>query len=175
VRPVTQRRTGYGRGQCTEASLASLLEVALEAVPDLWAVPDVPLDAPPERHQPDEKLHALWRWLREEHQVVWCELRYPVALPLELVPETFLGAVRAVFGVDQLEDSPWTEHHIMFGPAFAGVGHCVVGRHGQIVWDPNPNKVGIRACEGMIFLAPLELCPPDLPLAPRWDLRMEGP
>lgn len=172
--PVTQVRTGYGRGQCTEASIASLLEVELEAVPDLWAGPLVPLDAPPEVHQPLLLCEALWRWLREVHQVVWCEVRFPAALELSTVPYAHGRAVRVLFGLDAPDAEPWTEHHVMFGANPAGISHCVVGRYGSVVHDPNPSRAGIVACSGLIFLIPLDRCPEDLPLAARWDLQM-GP
>ena len=172
---VTQIRMGYGQGQCTEASLASLLELPLDAVPDLWAGPGVPPDAPPEAHQPMERCEALWRWLREERGVVWCEARFPMALPLEAIaPSTVRGVVGSILPhVDDL-DAPWVEHHILFGPNISGVGHCVVGRYGRVVWDPNPHRVGIVACEGMIFLVPVALCPSDLPLAARWNLSVQS-
>lgn len=172
--PVDQVRTGYGCGQCTEASIASLLGVSLDVVPDLWAGPHVPVDAPLEEHQPKERCEALWRWLREVHGVVWCELRFSSLLSGTRIGADFVTqALRMVFPhLRNPEIASWAEHHVMFGPNPSGVEHCVVGRGGAFVHDPNPSRRGIAACSGLIFLVPLEQCPPELPLAARWDLEV---
>lgn len=62
--------------------------------------------------------------------------------------------------------------HVMFGPNPGGVSHCVVGRMGTVVWDPNPSRAGLAAVDGLIFLVPLDRCPPDLPLAACWHLEV---
>ncbi len=169
MKPITQTRTGYGRGNCTEAALASILEVELATLPELWAGPHVPFDAPPDMHQPTERCEALWRHLREVHSVVWCEMRFPRRLQLsEVDAYTVVSAYQAVLG-----PAPATlEHHVMFGPNPGGVSHCVVGRMGAVVWDPNPSRAGLAAVDGLIFLVPLALCPPDLPLAAAWHLQL---
>lgn len=169
MKPITQTRTGYGRGNCTEAALASILEVELATLPELWAGPHVPLDAPPEAHQPRERCDALWRHLREVHGVVWCEAKFSRRLSLEEVDAfTVASAYQATIG-----DVPADlEHHVMFGPNPGGVSHCVVGRMGTIVWDPNPSRAGLVAVDGLIFLVPLDCCPPDLPLAAAWRLEV---
>ena len=73
--PVTQTRTGYGCGNCTEAGIASLLGVALEDLPDIWAGPHVPDDAPAEEHQPLANRIRLWEWLKREHSVQLCGVK----------------------------------------------------------------------------------------------------
>ena len=149
MRPVTQIRTGYGRGQCTEAAIASILEVELNEVPDLWAGPHVPLSAPPRDHQPLERHEALWAWLKDRGRM-WCWGEF-AARPLPLNPADY----------PHLDWLPWEGHHLMAGPNPDGVEHMVVGKAGRLAWDPNPTRRGIVACNAAGFLLPLDDCPPE--------------
>ena len=143
MRPVTQVRTGYGRGQCTEAAIASILECRLDEVPELWGGPSVPVDAPPEEQQPQENHERLWAWLQTRGFLfAWGEFsERPVPLLYLRFGEAF-------------DDLPWAGFHLMAGPNPDGVQHMVVARGGGVAWDPNPSRRGITACSAVGFLLP---------------------
>lgn len=153
--PVTQVRTGYGRGQCTEASIASLLEVPLEAVPDIWAGPHVPLDAPGSEHQPLALTVKMWEWLKREHGVMLCGIKLRERAPT--IREAWLRS-DGLFPFDWSE-AAWSRFHIACGPNPDGVEHCVVCERGELAWDPNPSRRGIVACQFVQWLVPLDLLP----------------
>lgn len=161
-----QVRTGYGRGQCTEAAIASILGVPLEAVPDLWAGPDVPDDAPAHVHQPIERLLAMWAWLKSDHDVMLCGVRLSVRMPVEVAWERSIYTMaRAGFHVDSLD---WSAYHLASGPNPDGHGHYVVCNLGRVVHDPNPKQRGIINAEHIQWLVPLGLVPDsarDMPSA----------
>lgn len=150
---ITQTRTGYGRGQCTEASIASLLEVPLETVPDIWAGPYAPLDA----QQPLELSIKMWEWLKREHGVMLCGIKLRERAPT--IREAWLRA-DGLFPFDWSE-SEWARYHIAIGPNPDGVEHCVVAERGELAWDPNPRRRGIVACQFVQWLVPLCLFPAD--------------
>lgn len=157
---VDQVRTGFGRGQCTEASVASLLDVPLDAVPDLWD-PSAPAGAPADVHQPPERRLVLWTWLRERHGVAWTEIHHAEAAPD--ADHDYAGILRAL-GLPIGDVVPaWAEHHIIAGNNPDGVGHFVVGRLGRIVHDPNPSRRGLATRDGFVVLVPIDLIPEGWP------------
>ena len=127
--PVQQTRTGSLEGNCTEARVASLLEVSLDDLPDLAAADAMGLDR--------------WKVLGEYVQAKGFDLFW---FDLE---KTELGD----FFPDQLiPDLPWSGYHLMAGPNPDGVPHMVVGADGRMVWDPNPKKGGIQWVDGFGLL-----------------------
>ena len=56
---VTQDRTEAGSGNCTEATIASILRVPLVSVPDLWT-------GSFEEPRSDERWLALHAWLKKQ-------------------------------------------------------------------------------------------------------------
>ena len=171
-RPVDQVRVGYGRGQCTEASVASLLGCELADVPDLWAGPDGPADAPPVAHQPTGRLRALMRWLRGRG-LLWVEVGFTRrALPLGI--DGTLGLSEAVGWPAWMQ---WDEPHLLLGHSPGGVGHATVGLHGRVHHDPNPSRRGLTNANAVAWLVPAASFP-------AWDamigdsgliIRLEGP
>lgn len=163
---VTQRRTGAPRGQCTEASVATVLGVALEDVPDLWV-----LSGRPEGGVEVDRsagVLALWAWLKAQG-VLWAWGDFserPCPLDWRCFGELFA-------------DLPWEGLHLLGGPNPDGVPHMVVAQGGRVVWDPNPSRRGIVACDGAGFLLPLESVPPKWRGLPgvelRFELALEGP
>lgn len=172
VIPVDQIRTGRGRGQCTEASIASVLEVPLEAVPDLWAGPEVPEDAPDEDHQPMELRERLWAWMLKEFGVV------EIGVHFTDYPRNPLSAWAAAvqffqdhFGIDLTK--PEHEYQLLIGPNPDGHSHQVVGHRGIVVHDPNPSRRGITECTHVAWLLPITLVPAEVRHMPSicWDIR----
>jgi hypothetical protein len=154
-RPVTQTRTGFGRGNCTEASIASLLGVEIDQVPDLWT--GAPDGSTAEEHQPFANRLHLWQWLKSKHGVQLCGVKLAT-------PERDLGeAWRRASDVIPLdvEAATWARHHLIIGHNPAGVWHQICGaRHGRMVWDPNPSRAGVVDCQWVEWLVPLG-CVPD--------------
>jgi hypothetical protein len=141
---VTQTRFGFPSGNCTEAALASVLGVPLEAVPSLWCGRlDV---ATPEEAQPADRYAALMAWLRREHGVRWEVWTLPAPVPLP-VPRS---AYDAGEGLGRWWDAP----HFLSGPNPDGVRHMTVGLRGVVEWDPNPRRRGILSAEDVGALVP---------------------
>lgn len=157
MKPVDQIRTGFGRGQCTEASIASMLEVELADVPDLWSgAPDT--EADPEVHQPMANRLRLWWWLQERHGVMLVGFR--LKTPLNIA-EAWDRASRLMFESADFRRLP--NDHFAAGPNPDGVSHLVVCRRGALVHDPNPLRRGIVEARWIEWLVPLD----DVPEAAR--------
>jgi hypothetical protein len=148
---VGQVRTGFGRGQCTEASIASLLGVNLNEVPDLWAGPDAGPTA--DEQQPFENRVRLWEWLKSEHQVMllgvkllqsWTDLTAAYIHACKLFP----------FNVGR---EPWARYHLIIGHNPDGVWHQICGKRGIPVWDPNPSHRGLINVQWFEWLVPLDV------------------
>ncbi|MCA9494711.1 MAG: hypothetical protein KC621_32505 [Myxococcales bacterium] len=151
MKPVWQRRTGYGRGQCTEATIASLLEVELDAVPQLWAGPEVPDAAPPEEQQPDENHDRLRRWLLDRHGRMWVAVHLLTAAPVAVGDAWVLASeMLESLGIDAFA-AAWRWHGAG-GPSHRGVPHLVVAEAGRIRHDPNPTAPGLAACNTILWL-----------------------
>lgn len=155
MKPVDQIRTGFGRGQCTEASIASLLGVPLDEVPDLWSgAPDSETNV--EVHQPQANRMRMWWWLQERHGVMLIAARLPE-------PTTVLDAwLRGVTFL--VEDAGFprealSPHHLAVGPNPDGMSHCVVALDGVVVHDPNPQRRGIVNARWVEWLVPLRAVP----------------
>jgi hypothetical protein len=155
MKPVDQVRIGFGRGQCTEAAIASLLGVPLDAVPDLWAGPDAGPTA--EEQQPIVNLIRMWEWLKTNHGVQLCGVRLATPMPLY---EAWMRARDVLPGVAVLDD--WARWNLAVGPNPDGVGHYVVCRDGTMVHDPNPRRRGIVECTHVQWLVPLGLLDGDV-------------
>lgn len=167
MRPVDQIRTGFGRGQCTEASIASLLEVGLEDVPDLWTgAPETETD--PEAHQPMANRMRLWWWLQERHGVMLVGGKLPRPTTIReawrLAEEFMLH--HAGFG--------WLpEDHLAIGPNPDGVSHQVVCCRGKLMHDPNPSRRGITGAQWIEWLVPLDRVPESARGMPCAEWRVE--
>jgi hypothetical protein len=151
VRPVTQLRVGRPSGQCTEACIASLLEVPLEEVPDLWDPTHPDADADGRTAEAWERLYA---WIRSKG-FVWAWGPLPAPLALDAVE---LDRLLPPDGVRALPDG----HHMLGGPNPDGAPHWVVARHGKVVWDPNPTRRGITRVEEIGGVFRIELMPEDV-------------
>lgn len=157
MKPVDQIRTGRGRGQCAEATFASLLGVRLDDVPDLWAGPGVPEDAPPLVHHPPELREKLYAWLKEQHQ------RMCVVMPCEgwLIPDAYAAAVERMWRPNDDPPPKWMRYHRAIGPNPDGVLHAVVCHAGVVVHDPNPTRRGITHAIRLDWLVPLAYIPAE--------------
>lgn len=156
---VTQSRVGAPAGNCTEATIASLLDVALEDVPQLWSgLYDT--DDP----QPDERWRELLRWLREEHGRLWA---FGVVDPGAALPVP----------IRDLELPSWLgfdRYHLISGRNPDGVRHYCVGFAGELVWDPNPSRRGLVGCDGLASLVALDHVPRGMRDWPWLTLRISG-
>lgn len=143
MREVTQTRTGFPAGNCTEAVLASLLDIDIEDVPQLWCGRLDVKDGT--EAQPAENMAALLDWLEVEHGVRWVEwkLSAPCGLPI------------AAVDLPALDLLDTTQPHILVGPNPDGVQHCVVGQGGGVRWDPNPRRRGIACVTHIGALVPV--------------------
>lgn len=142
---VTQTRTGRPAGNCTEAAIASILEVPLEAVPDLF---DPEADPEAEGWR-DHRWKVVHDWLLAEHGMKYVQIRRP---PSEALPIIAQG-----IGEERMR----TTHHLLMGKNPDGVGHAVVALAGEVVWDPNPRRRGITDPDEVVFLLPADLFPPE--------------
>jgi len=149
---VTQSRTGAPSGNCTEATIASLLGCRLEEVPVLWSGN---MNAKTlEEAQPPERLEVLNQWL-EERGLIWVNWTFaePVAGPI--AAEVYERSR----GPWPNDDSP----EYWLGPAFGrphiiggfnpdGVPHFCVGMAGKVLWDPNPLRRGLATIDSIAAL-----------------------
>lgn len=144
-RRVTQTRTGFPAGNCTEAALASLLGCDIEDVPVLWSG-DMGATTDDDA-QPPERFAAMLDWLHDRGWE-WREWRLaePVAPP---VPEAAYLAASGWRG-------GWSAPHFLAGPNQDGIAHMVIGSRGVVLWDPNPTRRGIVAVTHIGQLWPVE-------------------
>ena len=138
MRLVTQTRTGSPTGNCSEACIASLLEVEIEEVPDL-------LDL---EHEPGDPEFRLAGWARMH--------AFLHARGLQFVQVSHFPAVALAMMVNRFGVRVRGMHHVAAGPNPDGLGHAVVALWGVPVWDPNPSRRGITSVEEMWFLIPLD-------------------
>lgn len=150
---VTQSRTGRPAGNCTEASIASILGVPLEAVPDLYDPEEDP-ESPTWRQARWKVLHD---WLLTEHGLKYVQVRLPPAQALPII-------ARGI-GEEALRNT----YHLLMGKNPDGLGHAVVGLNGEMVWDPNPRRRGIVDADEVVFLLPATLFPKEFRDWPGFD------
>ena len=138
---IKQRRTGPVMGQCTEATIASLLRLH----PDVWenVVPD--LYDPEGRTARTEK--PLYEWLLKQGlRQVRCHF----------APREVLNPYIFVVDVDWL---PWDfQCHALMGESPSGVPHMMVGKRGHQFWDPNPEGKGLKNIDAFMFLLNKQQC-----------------
>lgn len=156
---VTQVRTGKPRGQCTEASIASLLECNLEDVPDLLE-PGHPDEASMELHRPQWRWIRLLEWIKSEHSrqlflVKFIEYRPSIKAAWDEAAPLMSDALGLICNHD------WWGDHLAAGHNPDGIQHQVCARVGSLLWDPNPSRRGIVNCDEIAWLVPLEFVPAD--------------
>lgn len=153
MRPVFQTRFGAPTGQCTEASIASILECELHEVPDLYD---------PERPDSRERTWPiLLQWL-VDRGVCWvggplgAHRMLPLVLPEELPHEQHNEGLQ--FARRELTVA-WRRWHLLLGTNSAGVGHACVGWGGRLIHDPNPSRAGLVTVDEVAALVPtVTLC-----------------
>ena len=119
--PVMQSRTG-ANGNCMEASLASLLELPLDAVPDLGT-------------------NAQWL-PRLADFLSGRGLYYILVAPLDPEEQHILTPMFARGDV----------YHIIEGISPRGGPHACVGCNGELVHDPHPGGHGLAKVDGFGFI-----------------------
>lgn len=140
--PVDQVRTGNPQGQCTEAAVASLLEVSLGDVPDLWEGQSADEERPPRRW-----VELLGLILSHGCQFV----RYHVSrTPLNDFDLDALDLHREARFVAR-------GFHLLGGKNPDGFDHMVVAKDGVVVHDPNPSRNSIVVVEEVVVFIPLEM------------------
>lgn len=134
---VTQTRLGAPAGNCTEAAIASVLGCAIEEVPQLWGG-DMEDYADP---QPAENWQKLIEWCRErDREFIKCVFQRYYQYPLA-------GNMNNVVARNTCH-----EHYLLFGKSSRGLGHAVVAKEGEIVWDPHPSREGLLSVFGFAVL-----------------------
>ena len=125
MKPVNQTKFGYPEGNCLMACVASILEVDLDALPDLFEECCTPLD--------------------DGEGVTWDDGNWWDVLQQSVRAHGW----EAVYRGDHPEQHPGG-YAIAGGPggrAFdeqgEDVGHCVVYVDGEMVHDPHPDKTGL--------------------------------
>lgn len=130
MKPVIQTRFGRPLGNCWAASIASVLELPLEAVD--WSA-----DMPADEIEPPGATDCSAEWIRRRVQ----RLR-----------DLGFWEIRNINPKDA-DGLPRDAHYLMLGTTTRGVGHVVVGRNGRQVHDPNPDGLGLADVEEIIVLA----------------------
>lgn len=128
MRPVFQTRFGRPLGNCWAASIASILELPLEAVD--WS-PDMTADEiepPPGGVVSDEWIARQERKLRE--------------LGYWMLRNTWAPDLMLPVGV----------HYLALGITDTHVGHVCVYLEGALVHDPNPSGPGLVKVDEVAFL-----------------------
>lgn len=143
--PVTQTRTGFPAGNCTEATIASILEIPLSEVPDLFD----PEEDPVSTTWRQARWIEMHRWLLEKHGLKYVQ----VCLPPEQALPIFVNGLG--------EETVRTTYHMLMGKNPDGLGHAVVGLNGEMVWDPNPLRRGIVDPDEVVFLVPVNYLPAE--------------
>lgn len=110
--PVKQTRLG-STGNCFEASIASLMNLNIEDIPDLCAYQDGPW------------MKKLNKWL-EKYKLVYMEVHLLVT-----EAENFFS------------DKDFYHVIVGDTSRRTGIKHAVVGRKGKMVHDPHPDHAGI--------------------------------
>jgi len=128
---VNQIRTGVPMGQCTEACYASILGVPLEEVPDLFTGD---LANP----RSEERWLVLHRYLKDTRG-------------LKIFHYSFERTSEYAEEIRYLQ-APDYAFHTICGWNPEGVKHMVVGYNGEMVWDPNPKRLGLVEADGCEFL-----------------------
>lgn len=126
MKPIDQTTFGKGTGNCMAACVASVLELPLDAIPDLRG---------------DHQYAILSSWLMTLDLGIF-SLGFAPALPLAdfTSRHTFWGTGFAIAG----GKSPRGDF-----------GHAVVMRYdGKIVHDPHPSRAGIENIDGVDFIVP---------------------
>jgi hypothetical protein len=142
VIPVDQVRVGVPAGQCTEAALASVLEIPLDAVPDLWG------------GQGADEPRPVRRWVQFLGLVLAHGLQY-VQYNTDPTPtaEVDLDAL----GLPREARFCARGFHLLAGENPDGLGHMCVGHNGKLVHDPNPSRRGLVTVDAIVVLIPLDM------------------
>ncbi len=111
--PVKQTRLGKN-GNCFEASIACLLNLKLEEVPDLLAYEHGPW------------MEKLNNWLAKEYKLTYME----VHIPIKEADDFFSD--KDFFHI--ICGNTTRSTHIK---------HAVIGRKGKMVHDPHPSNIGL--------------------------------
>ena len=109
-----------------------------------------------EEAQPHANMLRIARWLKSEHERIWCWAELTSFRQLPLRTDEF-----DVAGIDEvpIDALPWSEPHLISGHNPDRILHMVVGVDGKMVWDPNPLRRGVTDIDGFGFLIPLETLP----------------
>lgn len=133
MKPVQQTRLGKD-GNCFAACLASILELPLEAVPDVMDDLDGPYT---------DWLTRYNAWLADTFGLYLWNIT-----PASDLPD---GAQCAV---SQLCRQPI--FHLIGGKSERGVMHSVVGFQGKVVHDPHPESTGLKSIVDYGFFMSLD-------------------
>ena len=145
--PVDQIRTGKPQGQCTEAAVASVLEVPLDTVPDLWGGQGADEERPPRRW-----VQLLGLVLAHGYQFVRFNIPCMPVNDLDLdaldLPRKARFCARGF--------------HLLGGENPDGLEHMVVGKNGYVVHDPNPSRRGLISVDEVAVFIPLTMIDDDV-------------
>lgn len=150
-RGVFQERVGHGRGQCTEASYATVLGKNLDDIPDLWT-------GSLEEPRSEENWLRMHAWMRSIGRAI-LTIKFPPKPPTYTVEDLMRD-----HEID-LRWLPWsTSLHCVGGDNQDGLGHSTVGYMGRMVFNPNRNGLGLKNIQDYTLLLTKEYLPAEI-----WD------
>ena len=136
-------------GNCWQTAVACVLEVPAAELP---AQNEIERFAEEERARLRAEGRDWPSWLS------WLCYRNSLNRYLAQHHRLLYGEVRFIY--DAIEVTSFEGHHVICGPSErtatnGGIDHCVVGRHGGVVWDPHPSRAGLTGVKEWGVLAPL--------------------
>ena len=125
MKPVTQTIFGEPYGNCTAACIASILDCNLISVPHFNPEPG---------ENTDETYWPRLLTFLESHglTILFISEEYYKQYPLK--PKGY---------------------HIANGPAARGLPHSCVMLDGEIVWDPHPDRTGLKKITDIFLFVPI--------------------
>lgn len=128
----------YPKGNCWQTAVACVLEIQPDCLPS--------------------QVDAYYEDKREDGSVV-LRMSYNNPLQAYLRKHHGLGYVEFHYPQEAFKQFTISGYHIMTGetirsPEYNGQRHVVVGKDGQVVWDPHPSRAGLTANINFAVLCP---------------------
>lgn len=129
MKPVNQRITIKGKGDCLRASVASLLEMDYESIPDFLSYSQ-------------EEWFPVFHLFLKKHDYVFQGSFYPNGKDQTM--EELMGLCMGVDGC-----------YIASGPSprFENTSHAIIiNTRGEIIFDPHPSRAGVSKITSVFMI-----------------------